>query len=397
MSDDRLDHEFALETLAIRSGQLRTDENSHSEPIFATSSFVFDSAEQAAQRFSGAEPGNVYSRFTNPTVRAFEQRLAALEKAERAVATASGMSAILSVALGLLSAGDHILASRSLFGTTHILFDKYLAKLGIQTRYVALTDLTAWQAAITSKTKLLFIETPSNPLSEVADIAALANIAHQQGALLVVDNCLCTPALQQPLTLGADIVVHSATKYIDGQGRSVGGAVVGSHDLLDAVYGVVRTCGPCMSPFNAWIALKGLETLPLRMQAHSAQALRLAIWLQEQPAVEKVYYAGLPTHAQHLLAAQQQTAFGGVLSFEVKGGKAAAWAWMNATRLLSITANLGDVKSTVTHPASTTHGRLSLEEKQAAGMSEGLIRISVGLENIEDLKADLNRGFAVLL
>lgn len=389
--------EFHPQTLAIRAGQLRTNENAHSEPIFATSSFVFDSAEQAAQRFSGAEPGNVYSRFTNPTVKAFEQRLAILEKGERAVATASGMAAILSVALGLLSAGDHIVASRSLFGTTHVLFDKYLAKFGIQTSYVALTDLAGWQAAIKSNTKLFFIETPSNPLNEVADIKALADIAHSKNVLLAVDNCLCTPALQQPLTLGADLVVHSATKYIDGQGRSIGGAVVGSNTLLELIYGVVRTCGPCMSPFNAWIALKGLETLSLRMQAHSAQALQLAFWLQEQAAVGKVYYAGLPAHPQHALAAaQQNNLFSGVLSFELKEGKAAAWRWINATKLFSITANLGDVKSTVTHPATTTHGRLTPEEKQAAGISEGLIRLSVGLENLDDLKADCLRGFAAI-
>lgn len=393
-SDDQpLDLEgLAAETLAIRSGQLRTEEGAHGEPIFTTSSFVFDSAEQAAARFGGDEPGNIYSRFSNPTVRSFEQRLAAMEGGDRAVATASGMSAITSTFLALLQSGDHIVASRAIFGTTHVLFDKYMKKFGVETTLVDLTDLDGWQAAITEKTKLLFLETPSNPLCEVADIKAIADIAHKHGAVLVVDNCFCTPILQRPLALGADIVVHSATKYLDGQGRSIGGAVVGSNELMEEVYGVLRTCGPTMSPFNAWIALKGLETLAIRMQSQCASAMTLALWLTEQPAVEKVHYAGLLSHSHHALASQQQSAYGAVLSFVVKGGREAAWKVVNSTRIMSITANLGDVKTTITHPATTTHGRLSPEAKQASGIEEGLLRISVGLENIDDLKGDLVRG-----
>jgi O-succinylhomoserine sulfhydrylase len=384
--------DFEFDTLAVRAGQVRTGEGEQSEPIFPTSSFVFDSAAKAAARFSGEEPGNIYSRFTNPTVRTFEQRLAALEGGERCVATASGMAAILSTCLGLLKAGDHIVSSRAVFGTTVVLFNNYLGKFGVETSFVDLTDLEAWEAAIRDNTRLLFLETPSNPLTEVVDIAALAELAHARGCLLVVDNCLCTPALQQPLKLGADIVIHSATKYIDGQGRALGGAVVGREQEMAEVYGVIRTAGPSMSPFNAWVFLKGLETLRLRMEAHSANALDLAQWLEQQPGVKRVYYPGLVSHPQHELAKRQQRAFSGVLSFEVEGGREAAWRLIDATRVCSITANLGDTKTTITHPATTTHGRLSDEAKAEAGITEGLIRLAVGLESVEDIKADLARG-----
>ena len=386
--------EVSFDTLAVRAGVARTNEGEHSEALFLTSSFVFDSAAHAAARFGGTEAGNIYSRFTNPTVRTFEQRLAALEGGERAVATSSGMAAILATALAFLAAGDHVVCSRAVFGTTNVLFEKYLKKFGVTTTFVSLTDLAEWQAAIQPTTKLFFLETPSNPICEVADIPALANLAHQHGILLAVDNCFCTPALQKPLALGADLVIHSATKYLDGQGRALGGAVVGSHKLLEEVYGVVRTCGPSMSAFNAWIFLKGLETLRLRMEAHSASALALAEWLVQQPQVEQVNYSGLPSHPQHELAAKQQRAFGGVLSFVIKGEREAAWRFIDGTKIMSITANLGDAKTTITHPASTTHGRLSPEAKAAASISEGLIRIAVGLEDINDLKADCLRGFA---
>lgn len=386
--------EVEFDTLAVRAGVARTNEGEHSEALFLTSSFVFDSAAHAAARFGGTEAGNIYSRFTNPTVRTFEQRLAALEGGERAVATSSGMAAILATALAFLSAGDHVVCSRAVFGTTNVLFEKYLKKFGVTTTFVSLTDLAEWQAAIQPTTKLFFLETPSNPICEVADIPALAELAHQHGILLAVDNCFCTPALQKPLALGADLIIHSATKYLDGQGRALGGAVVGNHKLLEEVYGVVRTCGPSMSAFNAWIFLKGLETLRLRMEAHSASALALAQWLAEQPQVEQVNYSGLPSHPQHQLAAKQQRAFGGVLSFVVKGGREGAWRFIDGTKIMSITANLGDAKTTITHPASTTHGRLSPEAKAAASISEGLIRIAVGLEDIADLKADCVRGFA---
>jgi len=385
--------DWALETLAVRAGQVRTNEGEHAEAIFPTSSYVFDSAAHAAARFGGDEPGNIYSRFTNPTVRTFEQRLAALEGGESCVATASGMAAILSTCAALLQAGDHLVSSRSIFGTSTVLFNKYLSRFGIETSYVSLTDLSEWEQAIKPNTKLLFLETPSNPLTDVADIAALSKLAKKHNCLLVVDNCFCTPALQQPLKLGADIVIHSATKYLDGQGRCIGGAVVGDKKLVgEEVYGFLRTAGPSMSPFNAWVFLKGLETLALRMKAHCDNAQQLAEFLQAHPAVTKVYYPGLESHAQHELASRQQSGFGGVLSFEVQGGKDAAWRLIDATKLLSITANLGDTKSTITHPATTTHGRLSDEERQQAGISDGLVRISVGLENIEDIKKDLLRG-----
>ena len=395
MNRDTEDH--GLATRAVRAGQQRTAEGEQSEPIFATSSYVYRNAAQAAARFAGEEPGNIYSRFTNPTVRTFEQRLAALEGGESCVATSSGMAAILSLGMALLQAGDHIVSSRSIFGSTVMLFNNYFRKFGVETSYVALTELSAWEQAIRPNTRLLFLETPSNPLMEVADIAELAELARARGCLLVVDNCFCTPALQRPLELGADIVIHSATKYLDGQGRCVGGAVVGDAERVgEQIYGFLRTAGPSMSPFNAWVFLKGLETLQLRMRAHSAGALELAQWLTQQELVARVHYPGLASHPQHALAARQQAAFGGVLSFELKGGREEAWHFIDATRLLSITANLGDAKSTITHPASTTHGRLSKEARAAAGIGEGLIRISVGLEDLADIKADLERGFAAV-
>ena len=389
--------EWELETLAIRAGHRRTHEQEHSEPIFPTSSFVYGSAAEAAAKFGGEEPGNIYSRFTNPTVRTFEQRLAALEGGERCVATSSGMAAIMATALALLSSGDEIVASRSLFGSTVSLFDKYLGKFGITTRYVELSNLDDWEAAIGPATKLLFAETPSNPLSEVVDIAALAEIAHRHGALLAIDNCFLTPALQKPLALGADLVIHSATKYLDGQGRAIGGAVVGRDRELEEVFGVVRTCGPCLSPFNAWLFTKGLETLNLRMRAHCANAGILAEWLEGHPAVARVHYSGLASHPQHELAGRQQQGFGAVIGVEVKGGREAAWSVIDATRMVSITGNLGDVKTTITHPATTTHGRLSDEQKAAAGIGEGLIRLAVGLEALEDIRGDLARGLDALV
>ncbi|EXJ14682.1 O-succinylhomoserine sulfhydrylase [Imhoffiella purpurea] len=385
--------EVGFATRAIRTGHLRTPESEHAEPIFTTSSFVFSSAAEAAARFAGDVPGNIYSRFTNPTVRAFEERLAALEGGESCVATASGMSAILAVCMGLLKQGDRILSSRSLFGSTTMLFNKYLARFGIETDYVPLSDPDAWEAAVDPRTRLFFCETPSNPLTEMADLSRLAEIAHRHGCLLAVDNCFCTPALQRPLELGADLVVHSATKYLDGQGRCVGGAVVGDRKLVgEEVFGVLRTAGPTMSPFNAWVFLKGLETLELRMLAHSERAAKLAIWLLEQPAVERVYYPGLADHPQHALVGTQQRTGGGIVSFDVRGGKPAAWSLIDATRLISITANLGDVKTTITHPGSTTHGRLKPEERAAAGIGDGLIRVAVGLESVGDIQADLARG-----
>jgi O-succinylhomoserine sulfhydrylase len=389
------DHDppWGFSTRAIRTGHHRTPEGEHGEPIFPTSSFVFSSAAEAAARFNGDEPGNIYSRFTNPTVRNFEERLAALEGGERCVATASGMAAILATCMGLLQSGDHIVSSHSIFGSTTMLFNKYLSRFGIETSFVPLSDIDAWERAIGPNTKLLFLETPSNPLTEVADIARLSELASAKGCRLVVDNCFCTPVLQQPLSLGADLVVHSATKYLDGQGRCVGGAVIGDAELVgEEVYGVLRTAGPTMSPFNAWVFLKGLETLELRMQAHCRNAQQLAEWLQEQPQVDRVYYPGLPSHPQHKLAMQQQSAAGSVVSFDLKGGQPAAWSLIDATRMLSITANLGDTKTTITHPATTTHGRLTPEQRSQAGIGHGLVRIAVGLENIEDIQADLTLG-----
>jgi O-succinylhomoserine sulfhydrylase len=386
-------NDYALETIAIRAGQHRTPEQEHSDPIFPTSSYVFNSAAEAAARFSGKVPGNIYSRFTNPTVRSFEERLAALEGGERCIAVASGMAAIASTAFGLLKAGDHVVCSRGVFGNTVLLFQNYLGKFGVETSFVDLTDEAAWVAAMRPTTRLLFLETPSNPLTEIADIRRLSVLAHDHGALLAVDNCFCTPALQRPLDFGADLVIHSATKYLDGQGRCVGGAIVGPQDVLEKqIYPFLRTGGPSMSPFNAWVFLKGLETLGLRMKAHSENALVLARWLEEQPWVARVNYPGLPSHPQHALALQQQSAGGGIVSFEVKGGREAAWKLIDATRMLSITANLGDVKTTITHPATTTHGRLTESERMAAGISEGLIRIAVGLEHVADIQGDLRRG-----
>lgn len=395
----RLDSDLdgvSFDTLAVRAGQQRSPEGEHSEAIFPTSSYVFRTAADAAARFAGDVPGNVYSRYTNPTVRAFEERIAALEGAEQAVATSSGMAAILSMVMSLCSAGDHVLVSRSVFGSTISLFEKYLKRFGVQVDYVPLAELDGWAAAFKTNTKLLFVESPSNPLAELVDIAALAELAHAKGALLAVDNCFCTPALQQPLKLGADVVIHSATKYIDGQGRSMGGVVAGRSELMKEVVGFLRTAGPTLSPFNAWIFLKGLETLRIRMQAHCQSALQLAHWLEQQPGIEKVHYAGLASHPQHELAKRQQSAFGAVVSFEVKGGKEAAWRFIDATRVISITTNLGDTKTTIAHPATTSHGRLSPAERANAGISDSLIRVAVGLEDVADLQADLARGLAVL-
>ena len=388
--------DYAFDTLAVRAGQRRTGEGEHSDPIYLTSSYVFSSAREAAARFNGDEEGNIYSRFTNPTVQAFERRIAAMEGAERAVATSSGMAAIMSLGIALLQQGDHVVCSRSVFGSTVSLFNKYLTRAGIETSFVDPTDLDDWRAAIKPNTKMLFMETPSNPLAELTDIAAVSQIAHEHDALLAVDNCFCTPALQQPLKLGADIVIHSATKYLDGQGRCVGGVVVGSDKLMEEIFGYVRTCGACLSPFNAWNFLKGLETLKLRMTAQSQAAMQLAQWLEQQKGIDKVYYAGLESHPQHALALKQQSGFGGVLSFEVSGDKETAFDFIDATEMLSITGNLGDVKTTITHPGTTTHGRMSPEERADAGIKDNLIRVSVGLEDMDDIKADLLRGLSVI-
>jgi O-succinylhomoserine sulfhydrylase len=382
-----------FETLAVRAGTARTPFNEHSEALFLTSSFVFDSAAQAAARFSGEEEGFVYSRFSNPTVTAFQERLAALEGAESCVATASGMSAILACCMALLRSGDHIVSSASIFGATVQLFANVLSRFGIETTFVQGTDPASWRAALRPDTKLLFLETPSNPLTEVTDIAALAQVARHGGALLVVDNCLCTPALQLPLAHGADLVIHSATKYLDGQGRVLGGAVLGRREIVvEAIFPFLRTAGPSLSPFNAWVLLKGLETLRIRLEAHSAAALELAHWLESHPRVERVYYPFLESHPQHALARRQQRAGGAVVSFDVKGGREAAWRVVDATKMISITANLGDTKTTITHPGTTTHGRISAEARAAAGIGEGLLRVAVGLESVEDLKTDLARG-----
>ncbi|WP_434279440.1 O-succinylhomoserine sulfhydrylase [Acinetobacter sp. CE-15] len=390
------DIEYQLDTLAIRTGHTRSFEGEHSEPIFLTSSFVYENAAEAAAKFSGAEPGNIYSRFTNPTVAMFETRLAALEGGERAVATSSGMAAIMAVAMSFLKAGDHVICSRAVFGSTVSLFEKYVAKFNVAVTFVDLTDLTAWQNAVRPETRLLFVESPSNPLAEVADIQALSDLAHANDALLAIDNSFCTPILQRPLQFGADLVIYSATKYLDGQGRALGGAVVGSHKLLEEVFGYVRTTGPSMSPFNAWVFLKGLETLRLRMKAHSESAQKIAEWLVAHPKVKKVYFAGLADHVGHELAAKQQTGFGGIVSFEVKGEREGAWKVIDHTQFISITGNLGDAKSTITHPATTTHGKLSPEAKAAAGIREGLIRLSVGLEDVDDIIRDLSHGLDLI-
>ncbi len=384
--------DWAFDTLAVRAGQERSQFNEHSEALYLTSSFVFDSAAQAAARFSGAEPGNVYARFTNPTVTTLQERLAALEGAEACIATATGMAAILSTVMALMKSGEHIVASRSIFGATQQLFGNILPRFGVDTGFVDQGGIEAFRAAMRPDTRLVFIETPSNPLTEVFDIAALAEVAHAGGALLVVDNCFCTPALQRPLQLGADLIIHSATKYLDGQGRVLGGAVCGSAALMEEVFKFLRTAGPTLSPFNAWVILKGLETLAVRMQAQSANALEMARWLEARPQVARVFYPGLASHPQHALAMRQQTAGGAIVSFEVRGEREAAWRVVDNCRLLSITANLGDTKTTITHPASTTHGRISAEARAASGIGEGLLRIAVGLESPADLQADLARG-----
>ncbi|WP_127555486.1 O-succinylhomoserine sulfhydrylase [Saccharospirillum alexandrii] len=383
-------------TQAVRGGYWHTAEMEHSEALFMTSSYVFDSAADAAATFSGDQEGNVYSRYTNPTVQAFEARLALLEGGEACAATSSGMAAIFSVCMAFLKSGDHLVSSRSIFGSTNVVFNRYLERFGVTTTYVDPKDVSAWQAAIQPNTRLLFLETPSNPLSEVTDLEAVSAIAREANALLVVDNCFCTPALQRPLEQGADIVIHSATKFIDGQGRALGGAVVGREEQINEIVGFLRSAGPSMSPFNAWIFLKGLETLNLRMKQHCANAQALAEWLEQQPAVTKVHYLGLSSHPQHDLAKRQQSGFGGVLSFVVEGGQKAAWSVIDATRILSITANLGDTKTTITHPYTTTHGRVDEATKETAGIVPGLIRIAVGLEDVEDMKDDLARGLNAL-
>jgi O-succinylhomoserine sulfhydrylase len=390
----RHSQDYSIETLAVRAGQERSQFNEHSEALYLTSSFVFTSAAQAAARFSGEDEGNVYSRFTNPTVTAFQDRLAALEGAEACVATASGMSAILSLVMALCSSGDHIVASTGLFGATQQLLGTLMPRFGIQTSFVSQTDAAAWGAATRPQTKLFFLETPSNPLTEIADIAALVAIAHVQGILVVVDNCFCTPILQRPLNLGADLVVHSATKFLDGQGRVLGGAVAGPKRLTDEVFKFLRTAGPTLSAFNAWVLLKGLETLQIRLQAQSARALQLAQWLESHPRVARVHYPGLPSHPQFELARRQQSSGGAIVSFAVKGARAEAWKVVDNCRLLSITANLGDTKTTLTHPASTTHGRITPEQRAAAGITENLLRVAVGLEAVVDLQNDLETGLS---
>jgi O-succinylhomoserine sulfhydrylase len=384
--------DWSFDTLAVRAGQERSQFNEHSEALYLTSSFVFENAAQAAARFSGAEPGNVYARFTNPTVTAMQERLAALEGAEACVATATGMAAILSTVMALMKAGEHIVASRSIFGATQQLFGNILPRFGVDTTFVDQNTVEGFRAAMRPTTKLVFIETPSNPLTEVFDIAALAGVAHASGALLVVDNCFCTPALQRPLQMGADLVIHSATKYLDGQGRVLGGAVCGAKAPAEEIFKFLRTAGPSLSPFNAWVILKGLETLAVRMKAQSDNALEMARWLEAQPQVARVFYPGLASHPQHALAMKQQFSGGAIVSFEVRGERAAAWRVVDNCRLLSITANLGDTKTTITHPASTTHGRITPEARAASGIGEGLLRIAVGLESPADLQADLSRG-----
>lgn len=393
MSDDLKDASF--DTRAVRFAQQRTHEHEHSEAIFMTSSYVFDNAAHAAAVFSGEQVGNVYGRFHNPTVRTFEKRLASLEGGESCVATSSGMSAILSTAIALLQAGDHLVASKSLFGSSIALFDNYLKKFGVDVTYVSLSNADEWAQAITPKTKMLFAETPSNPLTEVGDIQALADIAHDCDAILVVDNCFCTPALQRPLELGADIVIHSATKYLDGQGRAIGGAVVGNSDLVgEKIFSFLRTAGPSMSPFNAWVFTRGLETLSLRMKAHSDNARIIAGWLESHAKIDRVYYTGLESHPQYDIACKQQSDSGGIVAFDVAGGKEAAWKAVDKLKLMSITANLGDVKTTITHPTSTTHHRISPEQRAAAGIGDGLLRIAVGLESADDLISDLEQALS---
>ena len=387
-----MDEQYDIDTLAIRAGTTRSQFGEHSEAMYLTSSYVFENAAQAAARFSGAQAGNVYSRFTNPTVAMFQDRLAALEGAEACVATASGMSAILTTAMTLLKAGDHVLCSSGVFGATTQLFTNILGKFGVVTDYVDSPDIPAWQKAVKPNTRLFFIETPSNPLTEVFDIAALADVAKKAGAMLAVDNCFCSPALQRPIELGADIVIHSATKYLDGHGRVLGGAVLGRKEFMDGVTGFLRTAGPTLSAFNAWVILRGLDTLRIRMDAQSAGALELAKWLEAHPRIQRVYYPGLPSHSQHALAMRQQRSGGAIVSFEVKGGREAAWRVIDATKMISITANLGDTKTTITHPGSTTHGRISDEARARAGIKQELLRVAVGLESFKDIQRDLARG-----
>jgi O-succinylhomoserine sulfhydrylase len=389
----RNDKNSGFDTLAVRGGLLRSDFQEHSEALFLTSSFVYKNAAEAARKFANEEQGYIYSRFTNPTVTMFQDRLAALEGAEACVATATGMAAIASTVMGSLKSGDHMVSSRSVFGTVVPLFDQVCKKFGIDTTWVSAANVDEWRAAVRPNTRLLFCETPSNPLAEICDIAAIAEIAKKASAIFAVDNCLLTPALQRPMELGADLVIHSATKYLDGQGRVLAGAVCGSKKLIEPIYGFVRTAGPAISPFNAWICLKGMETLRIRMDAQSASSLRLAHWLTGRPEIAKVHYAGLPSHPQHALAARQASAQGAVVSFEVKGGRDAAWRVIDAVKMISITANLGDTKTTITHPATTTHARVSQVERDAAGISDGLLRVAVGLENVEDICEDLQRGF----
>lgn len=384
--------DYDLDTLAVRAGVMRSGFGEHSEAIFLTSSFVFANAAEAAARFAGAEAGYVYSRVSNPSVAMFEQRLAALEGAQRCVATASGMAAILAVIMGLLSAGDHVVASRSLFGSTLQLLTQHITRFGVQVTLVSATDPDAWRNAMQSNTRLLFVESPSNPLTEISNIAVLAGVAHAAGAWLMVDNSFCSPALQRPLDLGADVVVYSATKYLDGQGRVLGGAVLGKQDLLNPIHSFLRTSGATLSAFNAWVLIKGLETLALRMEAHSARALSVATWLQTHPAVTRVLYPGLPSHPQYELALHQQSAGGAIVTFEVRGGQLSAWQVIDSTQMISITANLGDTKSTITHPATTTHGRISPAQREAAGISDGMIRLAIGLESVKDITADLARS-----
>ena len=385
--------DLELATKGVRAGTARTEFQEHSEALFLTSSFVFKNAKQAAARFAGEDAGMVYTRYTNPTVSMLQDRLAALEGAESCVATASGMSAILTTMMVHLKSGDHVVCSNAVFGATIQLFNSILARFGVETTYVSPTRPDDWRAAVRKNTRLFFLETPSNPLTEVSDIAALSEIARKAKALLAVDNVFCTPALQRPLELGADLVIHSATKYLDGQGRVIAGAIAGSKALVgDPMTVFLRTAGPTLSPFNAWVVLKGLETLALRMRAQSEAALELARWLEQHPRVSKVHYPGLESHPQHALAKRQQLAGGSVVSFEVKGGRAAAWRVIDSTRLVSVTANLGDVKTTIIHPATTTHGRISPEARAAAGIADGLIRVAVGLEAVSDLKQDLERG-----
>ncbi|TJY62249.1 O-succinylhomoserine sulfhydrylase [Sinimarinibacterium sp. CAU 1509] len=391
--NELFDPDWGFSTLGIRAAEPRTENGEHSASVSLTSSYVFGSAAEAAAVFQGKAPGYIYSRFTNPTVEAFERRLAAMEGGESCVATASGMAAILTLCLSVLNMGDHIVASRGLFGSTINLFNNILERFGLSVSYVDMTDVAAWDAAMQDNTRLLFVETPSNPLVELADIAAIAEVAHRRGALLCVDNCFLTPVLQQPLKLGADFVIHSATKYLDGQGRCVGGAIVGDAQRVGKdVFGFMRTAGPCMSPFNAWVFLKGLETLSVRMKAHCENSRALAEWLEEQPAITRVFYPGLSSHPQHVLAQRQQSGYGAIVSFELDGGRDAAWKLIDSTRMISITANLGDTRTTITHPATTTHGRITAEARAAAGITEGLVRIAVGLEDIADIQADLARG-----